>query len=215
MSQRRSRGVLKVDRDDATAALSRAKLMKKGLEDHAVLFSSPIPSLPVFSDQIATTDLAHVLVGQRGKGMAAARDVQLGLLMGMMASELVYIQSVADTGNPDEAVSTLLAGGVVVAAFTGHEKAILAVTRGATSGEVVLTANAGALLGGKRHRKHFFSWGYTTDGGQTFLAMPPTAEATTKLSGLTLHTTVGFRVAVTQTKGTTSAWSPVVSFLIQ
>jgi len=213
MKQRRSRGVLKVKRDDAPGALTRAKLMKKGLEDHAALFTSPIPPLAVFSDQIGATDKAQVAAGQGGKGIAAARDVQLGLLMGMMASELVYMQSVADAGNPDEAVSTLQAGGVVIALFPKHDKAILAASHGSAPGEVVLVANARALLGDKRRQKHFFNWEYTTDG-TTFLAMPSTPLATTKLEGLTPLTTVGFRVSVTTSKGGTSAWSQVVSFLV-
>src|SRR5215468_6709186 len=96
--QRRPRGVLKVRRRATIGSLKRAKLMEKGLTDHAGIFSDPNPALVVFSNQI-------------GKGMAAARDVQLALLIGMMTSELVYIQSVADTRNPDEAVAILLAGG--------------------------------------------------------------------------------------------------------
>src|SRR4051812_1138498 len=129
MAQRRARGVLKVRRRDAPGALSRAKLMKKGLEDHAGLFTDPTPPLPVFSDQIVLTDQAQVAASKGGKGAAAARDVQLGLLVGMMESELCSIQRVADTGNPDEAAWTLHAGGVEVAGFALHDKAILAVAQ--------------------------------------------------------------------------------------
>jgi hypothetical protein len=187
--------------------------MEKGLGDHTATFPDPNPPLPIFSNQIVLTDKAQVVAGKGGKGMAAARDVQLGLLTGMMTSELVYIQSVADAGNPDEAVSILLAGGVEVAGFAQRDKAILAVTQGPSPGTVALSANAGALLGGKRRRKHFFQWEYTTDG-KTFLAMPPTPEATTTLAGLTPLTTVGFRVTVTMAKGITGAWSQVVDFLV-
>jgi hypothetical protein len=213
MSLRRTRGILDILRRDAVGALERAKLMDKGLTDNTGLFPDPNPALPVFKDQIAATDKAQVLVGTRGKGMAAARDVQLGLLVGMMTSELVYIQSVADAGNPDKAVSILHAGGVEIAAFALHDKAILAVTGGPVPGSVVLVANAGALLGDDRRRGHFFNWEYTTDG-KAFLAMPPTPAAKTTLSGLTPLTTVGFRVAVTTTKGITSAWSQVVDHLV-
>jgi hypothetical protein len=212
--EKRARGVLKVKRHDAPRVLERAKLMKKGLEDHAASFSNPNPTLPIFGGQILTTDAAQVVAGKGGKGVAAARDVQLGLLVGMMDSELVYIQSVADAGNPDEAISTLHAGGVEIATIPQRDKAILAVTLGQAQGEVLLTANAGLLLGGSRHRKHFFHWEYTTDGGHTFLAMLPTAEARTKLAGLTPMAKVGFRVAVTVAKGGTSAWSPVVEILV-
>jgi hypothetical protein len=209
MKQRRARGVLKVRRRDAPEALKRAKLMEKGLGDNAALFPIPNPPLPVFSNQIVVTDKAQVAVGKGGKGTAAARDVELGLLTGMMGSELVYIQSVADTGNPDEAVHTLRAGGVEVAGFGQHDKAILTVTQGPTSGSVGLEANAHALLGDNLQRKHFFSWEYTTDG-KTFVSMPSTPEVKTTLTGLTPLTTVGFRVAVTVSKSPMGPWSQVL-----
>jgi hypothetical protein len=146
--------------------------------------------------------------------MAAARDVQLGLLIGMMTSELVCIQSVADTGNPDEAVATLLAGGVEVAGFPLHDKAILTVAKGVPPGAVNLEANAGVLLGDFLNRKHFFNWQYTLDG-KSFISMPSTSEGKTTLTGLTPLTTVGFRVCVTKAKGVMDPWSQVVDFLIR
>jgi hypothetical protein len=187
--------------------------MEKGLGDHVDIFPTPNPALVIFSNQIAVTDKAQVVAGQGAKGSAAARDVQVGLLAGMMGTELMYMQSVADAGSPDEAVSTLLAGGVEIAAFGPREKAILTVTQGPVPGAVALAANAGALLSGKRRRKHFFQWEYTTDG-KTFLAMPSTPEASTTLTGLTPLTTVGCRVAVVMAKGIASAWSQVVNFLV-
>lgn len=211
--QRRPRGVLKVKRRDAPRVLNRAKTMKKGLEDHSGLLSSPNPTLPVFGKQIDDTDSAQVAARNGGKGMAAVRDVQLGLLFGMMESELHYIQSVADTGTPDEAVATLHAGGVEVAGFPAHDKAILTVGQGPTQGSVMLDANAAALLGSDITRKHFFNWEYTVDG-KNFIAMPSTPESKTALSGLTPLTTVGFRVSVTRAKGIMGPWSQVVEFLI-
>lgn len=213
MTQPRMRGVLGARRRDAVEALNRAKLMEKGLEDNATLFPNPNPPLPVFSKQIVATDKAQVVTAKGGKGMAAARDVQLGLLVGMMMSELVYIQSIADAGNPDAAVSILHAGGVGIAASSKHDKAILTVAPGPSPGSVALAANAGALLGSNRGRKHFFCWEYTTDG-ETFVTMPATPEAKTTLTGLTPLTTVGFRVAATTSKGVVGAWSQVVDVLI-
>ncbi len=81
-------------------------------------------------------------------------------------------------------------------------------------GSVNLEANAGALLGADAGRKHFFSWGYTTDG-KTFISIPSTPDARTTVAGLTPLTTVGFRVAVTVSKTPMSAWSQVVELLVQ
>jgi hypothetical protein len=214
MAQRRARGKLGVERRNAPQVLSRAKLMDKGLTDNAAIFTSPNPALTVFSNQIAATDKAQVAAAQGGKGMAAARDVQLGLLMGMMGSELVSIQSVADAGNPDEAVQTLQAGGVEVVTVGQHNKPVLKVTQGTTPGSVVLEANATTILGEDLRRKHFFMWGYTTDG-KTFIALPPTPEASTLVSGLTSLTTVGFRVSATTPNNVTTEWSAIVNFLVR
>ncbi len=197
-------------------ALSRARRSsrKKGLGDNTGLFTAPNPPLATFSNQIDVTDAAQVASAHGGKGMAAARDVQVGLLFGMMGSELVGIQSVADSGNPDESVSTLHAGGVEVAAVGQHTKPILGVTQGPTTGAVDLEANASALLGADIGRKHFFSWEYTMDG-KTFISIPSTPDARTTLTGLTPLTTVGFRVAVTVSKTPMGPWSQVVNFLVQ
>jgi hypothetical protein len=211
--QKRAKGTLGIKRRVAPSALKRAKLMEKGLGDNAGLLPNPNPALAVFSNQIVLTDKAQVAVGQGGKGAGAARDVQLAMLSGMMDSELVYIQSVADAGTPDQAVSTLLAGGVEIGGFGQHIKEILAVTQGPTAGSVDLEAYARALLGDSYRRKHFFSWEYTLDG-KTFIGMPSTPDAQTTLTGLTPLTTVGFRVAVTVSKTPMSAWSQVVTVLV-
>ncbi len=130
-----------------------------------------------------------------------------------MGSELGYIQSGADAGTADQAIATLLAGGVEIADFGQHAKALLTVTQGPTSGCLMLEANAGALLGSSFRRKHLFNWEYTTDG-KTFVALPPTPTVRTTLTGLTPLTTVGFRVAVTVSTSAMGPWSPVVNALV-
>ena len=194
--------------------INRAKLMEKGLGDYAsTLFPNPNPTLQVFSNQIVVTDKAQTAVAS-GKGLAAARDVEVGSLVGMMESELVYMQGVADAGNPDQAAKTLQAGGVDVAAVALHDKAVLTVKQGPTSGAVLLEANASTLLGANLRRKHFFCWQYTTDGAKTFVNMPSTPDASTSLTGLTPLATVGFRVAPATKGGVMGEWSQVVNFLV-
>lgn len=214
MGLRRARGVLLVAHTDAPAVLKRAKLMDQGLTNYAGLFSAPNPPLAVFSNQIIITDKAQVAVGGGGKGLAAARNVQLNILWGMMGTELLYMQSIADAGNPDQAIQTLHQGGVEVAGYSLYEKPILTAMQGPTSGWVALEANATALLGSANlGRKHFFSWEYTLDG-KTFVSMPSTPGVKTTQGGLTPLTTVGFRVAVTVSKNPQGPWSQVVNFLV-
>src|SRR4051812_9727703 len=70
MALRRVRGILHVDRDDAPAVLERAKLMEKGLTDHAAAFLNPNPTLAVFGVQIVVTDRAQTTASTGGKGAA-------------------------------------------------------------------------------------------------------------------------------------------------
>ena len=53
------------------------------------------------------------------------------------------------------------------------------------TGSAELEANARALLGNNLHRKHLFCWAYTTDGGQTFVNLPPTPKARMTATSLT------------------------------
>jgi hypothetical protein len=131
-----------------------------------------------------------------------------------MGSELVCIQTVADAGNPDEAVQILQAGGVEVALVGQRNKPILQAMQGTTTGSVVLEANATVILGSNLRRKHFFTWECTTDG-KTFTALPPTPNATTTVSGLTSLTTVGFRVGAMTPNNVATDWSAIVNFLVR
>ncbi len=189
--------------------------MDQGLANYANVFTNPNPPLPAFSNQITVTDNAQVAVGQGGKGLAEARDVQIDILWGMMSSQLVYIQSVAGAaGSPALSVQLLKQAGVEVVLPGGRNKAIVAATQSQPGAPVALYANAKLLLGENLHRKHLFNWEYTLNG-TTFIALPTTPEATTTVSGLTALTTVGFRVAVTVTKSPMGPWSPVVNFLVR
>lgn len=215
MAQRRARGVLKVKRSNAAGLIKRAKLMKQGLDKHAQKFDKPNPPAANFGDQIDKTDAAQLAADGGGKAQTAARDVEVGVLHGMMLTQLAYIQSVADAGTADVAVQTLHDGGVEVAGHTPHDKPVLGAVNGVASGSAELEANARSLLGGNLHRKHLFCWAYTTNGGQTFVNLPPTPKARTTVTGLTPLTTVGFRVAVTTSNGVTGPWSPAADLLIR
>jgi hypothetical protein len=149
----------------------------------------------------------------RAKGTAKARNVQLGILVGMLEAELTYVQGCADKrSTPDEAAATIEAAALSVARVGDHAKALLAVTQGATSGSVDLDAYAKALTGGKQ-RKTFFNWQCTSDM-KTFVSLPSTPKHKTSVANLTPLTTYGFRVSVTNSDGIVGEWSQVVGFLV-
>ena len=210
---KRVRGMLDVDPRKADQVVDRAELMDAGLVTYASTFTSPNPPEPKFASQIALTSTAQIAARKGGAGMSAARDVQVGILLDMMHSELVYMQSVANAATPDQAVQILLQGGVKIAGVGKHNKEILTISQSQPGASVMLEANVSALLGPYLRRKHFFSWEYTLDG-KTFVARPSTPEGLTTVPGLTALTTVGFRVAVTVAKTPMGPWSQIVNFLV-
>src|SRR4029078_1897255 len=113
----------------------------------------------------------------RAKGAAAARNVQREILIGMLETERAYVQTLCDA-KPAQAVATIEAAGMTVAIPSVRSDPILKVRGGPQSGTVFLDANA-AVLVGKRGRKIFFNWQWTTDGGKTFNTTPSTPVAKT------------------------------------
>ena len=106
---------------------------------------------------------------------------------------------------------------MLVAESSGHAKALLTLYEGKQSGAVDCAVNVRLLVGAEEphpHQMRFLNWEYTLDGGQTFLALPPTTRATTRIGGLTPLTTVGVRVSLYNSTGA-GPWSQVVSILVR
>jgi hypothetical protein len=210
----RARGILDVDRHKTVSVTGRAKTMTQGIGAHKALFSAPDPPLSVIVDQVAVVDTAEVLATTRAKGTARARNVQLGILVGMMEAELLYVQGVADTSpTPQQAAATIEAAGLVVARIGQHVKPVLGIKQGPTLGSVLMEANATILTGGSQKGK-FFNWQYTSDNGKTWITLPSTPKASTSLGNLTPLNTYGFRVSVTNSDAIAGEWSQTVSFLV-
>ena len=132
--------------------------MCTGLANNAALFAAPNPLISTIQNQVVVVNKAEVLAATRAKGSAAARNVQLRIIVGMLETELTYIQGIADTSaTPDQAVATIQAAGLTAALVSGYAKPILAVTQVLRASLVTLKANATAL-GAGGHRKTFFCW---------------------------------------------------------
>jgi hypothetical protein len=213
-STHRARALAKINRNSTPSVTGRANVICTGIGAHPTLFPSPNPSLGSILAQIVAVNNAEVTAATRAPGAAAARNVQRNLLVSLIEGTVVYVQGIADTCTSyDQAVSTIQAAGLVVAPVGKRIKALLALSQGPEPGSVVLDANARALTGGSQ-RKHCFNWGYSADGGKTFIGLPSTPKAKTTLDGLTPLTTYGFRVSLTTSDGIAGAWSQVVSFLV-
>lgn len=213
-SVKRPRPVMKVDTNDPIEVMAKSKVMTTGIGGSPGIFATPSPALSAIINQTAAVDKAQVLVSTRALGSAEARDVQLGLLVGLLQSATLYVQTVADACPTRlAAVEAIKAAGLDVAGASSYVKALLAATQGQPGGPVALVANATALDPGK-HTRRCFTWEYTPDGGKTFVTLPPTPRARTSVANLTALTVYGFRVAVTLSDGVMGPWSPIVNLVV-
>jgi hypothetical protein len=205
---------MKIKKKKAASVTAKAKVMNQGIEAHADLFLKPDPPLSDIMDQTAVVEKAQVLAATRAKGTAKARNVQLGILVGLLEAEVLYVQGVADkSATPEQAAATIEAAGLTVALVPQHPKPVLAVKQGPTFGSVLVEANL-TILTGRSKKKAFFNWQYTADGGVTWLTLPSTPKAHTSLAGLKPLTTYGFRVSLTNSDGIAGEWSQAVYFLV-
>src|SRR5580704_12130070 len=133
----RARAVMKINRKKTASVQAKARAMDTGIGGSPALFTTPNPPLNTIQNQIVVVDKAEALAATRAKGAAAARNVQRGILVGMMEAETTYVQGIADTSATlDQAVATIEAAGLSVALVASHTKAILTVTQGAVPGSV-------------------------------------------------------------------------------
>src|SRR5580704_7320662 len=103
----RARAVLKVDKRKTAAVTAKAEDMCAGIDAHSALFANPSPPTAIIKTQVGVVSAADILSRTRAKGTAKARNVQLGILVGMLEAELTYVQGCADNrSTPDEAAST-------------------------------------------------------------------------------------------------------------
>jgi hypothetical protein len=131
--------------------------------------------------------------------------------VGMLETERSYVQTLCDA-SPGKAAAIIEAVGMAVAIAPARNDPILKVTGGMQSGTVALYASAAVLLG-RRAKKAFYNWQWTTDGGKVFTTAPSTPHANTMIANLTPLTMVGFRVSITDGSGP-GEWSHVVTVLV-
>ena len=207
----RVRVVLKVNRNNTASVLTRAHAVNDGMSADPQRYLTPSPPLVLLGAQIVKLEQAELRVATRVKGTAAARDVERATLMGMLESELAYVQTLCDQ-SPDQAVAIAEGAGMNVAAPRVYKTPLLKATLGVTPGSVVLDANATALAG-KRSKRSCYNWQWSADGGQTFHNAPSTPGGKTTIEGLPTLTMVGFRVSVSVIEGA-GEWTPMVSILV-
>jgi hypothetical protein len=207
----RVRAILKVNRSSTPSVLTTAHAVNNGMAADPARFPAPLPSLAILDAQITAVDETEQRTATRARGAAAARNVQRGILVGMLETERSYVQTLCDA-SPAEAAAIIEAAGMEVAIAPARNDPLLKATGGMQSGTVALHASA-ALLLGRRRRSALYNWQWTTDGGKVFHDAPSTPHAKTMIANLTPLTMVGFRVSITDINGPRE-WSQGVTVLI-
>ena len=167
-------------------------------------FPSPSPALPAIAEDISALEAAESAVLGRTKGAVETRNLKLAAVRTDLEHLLSYVQQVADA-NPTAAEQAIQSAGMSVRKLTLHNKAPIAVSQGAVSGEAHLTAKAAA------HRASY-EWQYSTDQ-KTWTGAAVTLQAKTDVTGLTVGTTYFFRVRPVLASGGQN-WSPFVSLVM-
>lgn len=215
LRRRNAQASLGVSMERIPKVLIRAGLILSGITNHPAMFASPPVTMATLKGQIDALALAQQLVASRAPGSAAARVPKLTALWTSLVVTRAYVQSVSDA-SPDNAAAIIEAAGMKLAGGTKYAKPLLS-AEVRPGGAVKLGANVNALCQSKdpsekkkkKGTSRFFSWQYTTNGGQTWSAPVTTNKGRTTIVGLPLMTDVGFRVSVT--KGEEQGeWSPTV-----
>jgi hypothetical protein len=185
------------------------------MSGNPALFPSPPVPYPTLDDEIVDLQTKQQAICTGTHGMAATRDESRVVLCTTLDCMRSYVQSLCDTSPPERAVTLITTAGMKVAASPGRTKPVLEADNLQPPGTVLLRANASLLCAGMGRRSRTFHWEHLLEGGATFVSSGTTPLAHLTVAGLPLLTKVGFRVSVSVSDLPQSAWSQVVTILVQ
>lgn len=208
--RRRLRCTPGVERCDVNNVLVCARGLHAGFSAHPALFPDPPIPVATLAIQIAGLDAAQQTARYtRATGTVALRDLARDVLWTSVEACCTFVQGRIDA-NPEQGHVLIEKSGLRAVAFRSSSKPPIE-ARLEPQGAVLLRAHSQLLHKGRVNRT--FDWQYTLDGGQTWIDVPSTPVATTRIAGLPALATCGFRVRVTLKTGA-SEWSQPVSLLV-
>ena len=210
------RAVFGVHKKDIAGVVIRAMAMYDGFVANASVLSAPTISVVVFLALVQALSAAQQATKEsKSKAITTTRNTKRDAVWTAMQSLQAYVQGLCDVLSAEAAHQLIALAGLHVAGVPARTKAVLTANLTVTAGTVHLEAYRKALLAGmaQPNRKLFFNWEMSSNGGQTWTALPTTPYASTDVTGLTALTTYSFRVSVTVGK-VTQPWSQAVSILV-
>ena len=188
------------------ALITYAQGIVKGMTGNAY-FTAPSPALAALSAAITDLQTAVTLALTRAMGAAAARNEKRATLVSLLQQERSYVQGIADL-SPENGGSIIESAGLAVKKVPTHAPRVFAAKPGAVSGAVTLVAPSAG------HRSSY-EWEYSTDGGKTWVTMPPTIQAKTSITGLTPGSSVQFRYRSVTKAGAGDWTQPITMPLVK
>jgi hypothetical protein len=191
--------------ENASALVVLAKAIVERMDGNPY-FPHPVP--PLAQVKIATDVLREAeAVSQSGmRGTKEVRNAAHRDLRSLLTRLKAYVQGVADD-HPENAVAIIESAGMSVQPKGPKAKPTLAARNGRTQGTVLLTAKAVAKVA-------TYHWQMSEDECKTWIDLPKTMQAKTKVSNLVPGRTYWFRFRALTRRGLTD-WSDPVSIIVQ
>ena len=168
-------------------------------------FPTAGPLLTALNGAQQTLIAAETATKTRAHGTIANRDhARTALLVGLQSARAL-VQQVAD-GDPGHAEAIIASAGMVVRNSPTRTKPPFQAKQGATSGTVQLVVKVTL-------KRVSYEWQWSTDGGHNWMALPPTLQAKTTLSGVLVGTYPQFRYRTVTKTGQTD-WSQPTSLFV-
>ena len=168
-------------------------------------FPTPSPALATVTAAITDLQNAETAALARTKGAAATRDAKRAVLITLLQSLRMYVQSIADQ-NGENAPSIIKSAGLAVKKTATRPPRVFAALPGAISGTVKIVAPSAG------HRSSY-DWQSSPDG-KTWTDLGSTLQAKTTLTGQTPGTVLQFRYRPVLKTGA-SDWSTPVTIAVK
>jgi hypothetical protein len=183
--------------------IAYARLVATSMRGNAY-FSDPIRALDDLEAHIVVAEAAQVATLTRAVGTAPALRAVLRVLQGDLERLQLMVQQAANA-HPTDGPAIIETAGMNQKDNRGPERADFAVRQGKVSGSVILIARS---IG----RKATYEWHYSIDG-KHWTSVEPTHDAETRIAGLAVGTSYGFRFRARGAEGL-GGWSRVITMLV-
>jgi hypothetical protein len=182
------------------ALISLAKAIVEGLTGNQS-FPQPDPSIAQLNTAIADLEAAQTAVHARGPGAVATRNEKRAALVALLRQLKSYVQHVLDA-DQEHALALAQSVGMGIKRIVVRNRQVFSVQHGKVSGSVSIeTPRAGQRVS--------YEWEYSSDGGKTWLTMPPTTRSRTTLTGLQPGASYSFRSRAVTKSGPTDWTQPL------